>query len=426
VRLALAVCVVLLLMPATALADLPVISYVDENGVFRLYDAQSGTEVEPPPPVPVADPATFRYGISLSGRYIAFTDAAKKLHLLDRATSAQVPLPATVDIYANPGSLSVSDTGLIAFDNDGAGGAVVFNSATGQFLATGLPSMNNGHRQPQLSGDGHFLATTCDDTTTACVAPASAGDAYVQDLTSTSDTGFSQNGALDEQRPCIDGDGSLVGIDRGAGPGLFDVHVFDRSVSSPQELTLTGLNDPLKDETNCVLDATGAYIGFIYDQSGTATFRVWQAASGDFLTLPADKEFDGRSLFSEAFTPPAGGGPPAPPPSGDRVKPVTSGVRMTHRRFRPGRRATAFRFVLSEPAGVRIVIRRVGRYVGQLRRGRLGAGAHTIAWTGRLRGRKARPGLYAAVVIATDLAGNLSLPVLKEFRVLRPEGDGRP
>jgi hypothetical protein len=82
--------------------------------------------------------------------------------------------------------------------------------------------------------------------------------------------------------------------------------------------------------------------------------------------------------------------------------------------------------VLSEPAAVRIVIRRVGRYVGQLRRGRLDAGAHTIAWTGRLRGRKARPGLYAAVVIATDLAGNLSLPVLKEFHLLLPEGDRRP
>jgi len=99
---------------------------------------------------------------------------------------------------------------------------------------------------------------------------------------------------------------------------------------------------------------------------------------------------------------------------------------MTHRRFRPGRRATAFRFVLSEPAAVRIVMRRVGRYVGQVRRARLNAGANTIPWTGRLKGRRVRPGPYAAVVIATDLAGNLSLPVLKEFRVLRPEGDRRP
>ena len=77
-RLALAVCALVLVAPATAHAELPVISYVDENGVFRLYEAESNREVEPPPPVPVADPASFRYGISLSGRYIAFTDAGKK------------------------------------------------------------------------------------------------------------------------------------------------------------------------------------------------------------------------------------------------------------------------------------------------------------------------------------------------------------
>ena len=34
---------------------------------------------------------------------------------------------------------------------------------------------------------------------------------------------------------------------------------------------------------------------------------------------------------------------------------------MTKRRFRPRRRATAFRFALSEPADVRITIRRRGR-----------------------------------------------------------------
>jgi hypothetical protein len=421
VRPALAVCVVLLLMPATALADFPVVSYVDENGVFRLYDAQSGTEVEPPPPVPVADPATFRYGISLSGRYIVFTDAAKKLHLLDRATNTQVALPG-IDVYADPGSLSVADTGLIAFDNGGSGETVVYDSGSRTTVTTGLTS---GHRQPRLSGDGRLIATTCDDTASTCVAAHDQGpDPYLWDLANQLDAGFPHDAGA-EELPCIDGDGTLVGIDEGPA-GAHDIRVFDRSGTIPQELPLTDLKDPLKDETNCVLDAAGGYVGLTSTDMGVATFRVYELSSGTFLTLPSDKEFDSRSLFSEAFTPPAGGGPPAPQPSGDRVKPVTSRVRMTHRRFRPGRRATAFRFVLSEPAAVRIVIRRVGRYVGQLRRGRLDAGAHTIAWTGRLRGRKARPGLYAAVVIATDLAGNLSLPVLKEFRVLRPEGDRRP
>jgi hypothetical protein len=412
VRVALAVCALVLVAPATALADLPVISYVDENGVFRLYEAQFNREVEPPPPVPVADPATFRYGISLSGRYIVFTDAAKKLHLLDRATNAQVSLP---DVYANPGSPSVSNTGLVAFDNDGNGPVVVYNSA-GQLVTTGL---TDGHQQPRLSGDGRFLTTTCASN---CVADLGAGvSPYVQDLADGSDTGFPNDSAFDEANPCIDADGSLVGLDKGSAQ-QHDIHVFDRSVDPPVELSLSALNDLSKDDTNCVLDASGAYIGVV--QGGS--FRVFEVASGHFVILPSDKEFDSRSQFSEAYTPPPGGGPPAPPPSGDRVKPVTSGVRMTRLRFRPGRRATTFRFVLSEPAAVRIVIRRVGRYVGQLRRARLNAGANTIRWNGRLKGRKARPGSYAAVLIATDLAGNLSLPVFKEFRVLRPEGDRRP
>jgi hypothetical protein len=155
VRPALVLCVLLLVLPAAALAERPVISYVDENGIFRLYQAEFGTEVEPPPPVP-ANFAVFPYGISLNGRYIVFNDAGKKLHLLDRATNAQVPLPG-IDVYANPGSLAVSNTGRIAFDNDGAGPAGVYDSGAGQFLDTGL---TGGHQQPRLSGDGLFLATT--------------------------------------------------------------------------------------------------------------------------------------------------------------------------------------------------------------------------------------------------------------------------
>jgi hypothetical protein len=415
----LAVCVLVLVAPATALARKPVISYVDESGLLRLYDSELGADVDPPPAVP-ANFLGFRYSISLNGRYVVFNDPAKKLHLLDRASGTQVDLPG-IDVYADPGSLSVADTGLIAFDNGGSGGTVVYDSGSRATVTTGLTS---GHRQPRLSGDGRRIATTCDDTASTCVAAYDPGpDPYLWDLPNQLDAGFPHDAGA-EELPCINGNGTLVGIDEGLA-GAHDIRVFDRSGATPQELPLTDLKDPLKDETNCVLDAGGGYVGLTSTEMGVATFRVYELSSGTFLDLPPDRTFDSRSLLSDAYTPPPSGGPPAPP-SGDRVKPVTSRVRMTHRRFRPGRRATAFRFVLSEPAGVRIVIRRVGRYAGQLRRARLGAGAHTIAWTGRLRGRKARPGLCAAVVIATDRAGNLSLPVLKEFRVLRPEGDRRP
>jgi hypothetical protein len=423
VRLALAVCVLLLLAPAAALADYPVISYLDENGVFRLYEAEFATEVDPPPPVPANFPG-FRYAVSLNGRYIVFNDAGKKLHLLDRATNAQLPLPG-IDVYTDPGALTVSDNGLIAFDNNGSGPALVYDSSTGQFVDTGLPA-GNGHRQTRLSADGRFLGTTCD---TGCFPDLDFGaDPYVRDLTSKADTGFPNDATADEEFPCINGDGSLVGFDKRSGIVPYDVHVFDRSVSPPQELSLPGLNGSLTDETHCVLDRVGAYVGLTY--SGTPAFRVYQVASQEFLTLPADKEFDSRSMFSEHYSAPAppapGGGAAAPPPSGDRTKPVASRFRMTHRRFRPARRATAFRFALSETAGVRIVIRRLGRYAGQLRRRGLPAGGNTVYFGGRLRGRKLRPGPYVAVLIATDVAGNLSLPVMTTFRVLRPEGDRRP
>jgi hypothetical protein len=427
VRLALALCVLLLVAPAAALADYPVISYVDENGVFRLYEAEFAREVDPPPPVPANFPG-FRYAISLNGRYVVFTDAQKQLHLLDRATTTQLPLPG-IDVYiANgPGSLTVSNGGRIAFDDNGNGPARVYESATGQFLDTGLTS---GHRQPRLSGDGLFLATTCDLDCVDGLDPPGV-DAYVQDLATRLDTGFPSDAVLDEEHPCVDADGSLVGFDRpSALLQPFDVYVYDRGAS--QQLTLPGLNDPAKDETHCVLDAAGAYVGLTYDQSGTASFRAYQVASQTFLSLPADKEFDSRSMFSAAYTPPAppqpGGGvpAPAPAPSGDRTKPVVSRFRMSVRRFPVRRRATSFRFGLSEPAEVRVVIRRLGRYVGTIRRRGLAAGANRIPFGGRVRGRRLRPGPYVAVVIARDVAGNLSLPRLTNFRVLRPEGDGGP
>jgi hypothetical protein len=224
VRLALALCVLLLVAPAAALADYPVISYVDENGVFRLYEAEFGRDVDPPPPVP-ANFLGFRYGISLNGRYLVFNDAARKLHLLDRATNTQLPLPG-IDVYANPGSLSVSNTGRIAFDNDGNGPALVYESATGQFVDTGL---TGGHLHPRLSGDGLFLATTC---SSLCVdALGLGGDPYVQDLTSKSNTGFPKDSLAAEERPCVDADGSLVGFDKPpASMQPPDVYVFDRSV----------------------------------------------------------------------------------------------------------------------------------------------------------------------------------------------------
>lgn len=395
---------VLLLAPAGAAAREPIISYVDATGTFRLWDEELNAEVTPPPAVPApANFLGFRYGMSLNGRYIVFNDdpAPRKLHLLDRATNTEVPLPG-IDVYASPGAPTVSDGGLIAFDDNGNGPALVYNSATGQFVDSGLAA-NNGHRQTRLSGDGRFLGTTCNDSN--CVDDLDNGaDPYVQDLGTRLDTGFPNDPNFDEEHPCIDADGSLFGFDkRVANAQPFDVYLFDRSVSPPQAVALPGANDPLKDETNCVLDATGEFVGLVYDQANDATFRVYHRPTATFLNLPPDKEFNSRSMFSAPYV----------------TDPAVRRFRMTRRRFRPGRRATAFRYVLSEPADVRIVIRRRGRRVGTIARADRPAGANSIGFSGRFRRRALSPGRYLAVLTATDDAGNSSAPKRIRFRVLR-------
>jgi hypothetical protein len=85
------------------------------------------------------------------------------------------------------------------------------------------------------------------------------------------------------------------------------------------------------------------------------------------------------------------------------------------------KRRKGFVFRLSERASVRIVIARrsKGRYrtKGTLTRRRLQAGKHTIAFRGRLAGKKLAPGRYRATLIATDAAGNRSSPERLPFRV---------
>ena len=205
-------------------------------------------------------------------------------------------------MYASPGSLTVSDAGLIGFDDNGNGPALVYNSATGQFVETGLAA-NNGHRQTRLSGHGLFLATTCNDSN--CVDDLDIGaDPYVQDLSTKLDTAFPAEALVDEEHPCIDAAGSFVGLDKRA--SLLDmekdIFLFDRSVSPAQPVDVPGLNTALKRDEFCVIDAAGEFIGFYFDNTA---FRVYQRPSQTFLALPTDKEFDNTSLFSAPYPPPA-------------------------------------------------------------------------------------------------------------------------
>jgi hypothetical protein len=247
-------------------------------------------------------------------------------------------------------------------------------------------------------------------------------EAFVQNLTTRTDTAFPFDAGRDEEHTCINADGSVLGFDKARGGGVTkkDIFLFDRSGNA---ITLGAtVNDAAEDEVYCVLDSSGDHLGFMND---FLTFQVYERSTDKFLELPPDKEFDRYSLFSASYTQPT---PPppvccAPPP--DLTKPVARRFGMTHRRFRPHRGATKFRFRLSEPADVRIVVKRRGRRVGTLRRSGRPAGSNAIAFSGRFRGRGLKPGRYIAVLTATDAAGNKSRARSIRFTVLRAGGDRR-
>jgi len=294
---ALVVVVGSLALAAPADARKPVVSYV-EGELLKLYDLELDADVAAPA-ITLAGPNP-RYALSHDGRYVFWVEGAgqKTLHLFDRASNSQIALPG-IDVYNNPGGLTVSNTGLVAFDNNSNGPAVVYDSRAGAFVETGLDAAN-GHRQTRLSGNGLFLATTC---VTGCeVDLGSDASAYVQDLTAKADTAFPDDltGAddEDEEHTCINGDGSLVGIDI-TNPMQRDIFLFDRTAGAA--VPLPGLNDAAEEDTFCVLDSAGDYIGYFRDNS---EFRIYERSSATLLTLPT-RPFDTMSSFSDRYPPKA-------------------------------------------------------------------------------------------------------------------------
>jgi Tol biopolymer transport system component len=260
----------------------PVVAYVDSSsGLLRFYDSQLQADLGVQPvPKNLA-----RWSVSLDGRYVAYSDpATKQLHLLDRSTGLQPSLPG-INVYANPGELSVSNDGLIAFDDNGNGPTIVYSSALQRFVATGLSS-DNGHRQPRLSGDGSYLASTCLDSINPCVTPSGGdSDVYLQNLATTTNVPFPDNtsgaSGVDENRPCVNATGSVIGFDV-RNPIQTDVLVYNRTTGTT--LSLPGLNRPNADDTNCVLDTSANFIG---TASSTGELKVYSRSGRGFLALPA-------------------------------------------------------------------------------------------------------------------------------------------
>lgn len=190
--------------------------------------------------------------------------------------------------------------------------------------------------------------------------------------------------------------------------------------------------------------AQGTNVAHAFAGAGTFAPRVTATdAVGNAST------FEGSVTIGPA--PPGGGGSSGT--VGDRVAPTVSRFGMSRRRFGVARRATpliartrrgsAFRYVLSEPAAVRIVIarrtpgRRVGRRcrkparglggrrscvrhvrVGTLVRAGRPAGAGVTRFSGRIGRLALRRSRYRATITAVDAAGNRSAPRRTTFRVV--------
>jgi hypothetical protein len=414
-----------LLWVATAQARKPVIAYVNQGtGKLVFYDAELGRTVAgPSPSIPIGP----RFSVSFNGRFVFYADAAKKLHLIDRATGGERNLPGIDPAGFTPAGLSVSDGGLLAFDDNSNGPAVAYDSNTKQFVPTGLPA-NNGHRQSHLTADGKLLATTCVTGAAKCVVESGGSDSdlFVQNLTTRTDTAFPDNIAgadQSEEHPCVNSTGSLVGGDVGPSSNR-DLFLYSRA-NPPGAVTPTALKSASM-EVNCVLDASGNYVG-LDDNAGN--FKMYDRAAASFVTLGAT--ISPPAWFSSPYTPPPtppgtpGGGPPPVPPGGGGLAAVISHVSAHPSKFRArgaGGKGTKLAFTLNEAAGVLVTIgpaRRFRALMAYKLTGRAGANSLRVDGRGMKRRhhrrRPLKPGRYlihiAAVGGAGTTAASVSLPV---------------
>ena len=272
--LAVALAALLGLAPAAG-ARKPIISYVDQQAKFQLYDAETGANVSPAPPVPVPEgkASQLSWATSADGRYIAFNDAKGILHLLDRSTNQEVSLP---DIAVGKGgtiNLTVSDTGLIGYDNDSNKPTYVFDSTTGKYVDVGLGDANpseptNVLRQPRFSGDGNFMVSTCfDDAETPCFTTGdSDSDVFMQNLATRKQVpefpDEPKGESVDEEHPCINGDGALIGVERKPEKlsKTKDIFLFQRTGTKFSKLEAPKLNDPENEDRFCEISPDGAYV----------------------------------------------------------------------------------------------------------------------------------------------------------------------
>jgi sugar lactone lactonase YvrE len=244
---------------------------------------------------------------------------------------------------------------------------------------------------------------------------------------------------------------SVVEVQRSRRPSCADASA---SASDPVTVPLTCTDENGDPLTRVVfVGPDHGTVGPVDDAAGTVVYTPAPGYSGpDAFKFVG---FDGRNESNVATVtldvtaaPP----PPAPPPGGSpppTPTPIPTRPRITLTRLsllRPKfslRQKTAFRFTLSAPASVRILVeavsggRRVkGRCVKPTRRNRRAkkctryramgtlksaglAGADSVGFSGRLGKLVLKPGRYRATLVAQPSTGQASLPRSLLFTFLR-------
>jgi hypothetical protein len=300
--------------------------------------------------------------------------------------------------------------------------------------------------QTRLSGDGRFLATSCKMGSFACSPDLGSDDSvYLQNLVTKTDAGLPENPAgftsRDEQHPCVNADGSVVGMDvPNPNATTRDIFLYDRGGAAWVTLP-AGVMDlattPNANDTGCRLDSSGSYLGF---DDAAFNFHVYDRAHDGFLLLPPGAASPVETVWlTQPYPPPAtggggpsgGGGGPAPPGGGDTpppappappaepaardTKPPTISLRVAARqRVRKGFVAVVscdepcaltVKATVGTGRGVALGTKRRGLARGQFR-ARFKVSRRTAARISRLLRRSRRPVKAVVIVRAVDAAGN--------------------
>jgi Tol biopolymer transport system component len=396
--------------------------------------------------VGAADVNDFSIGLSANGRQLAFS-----------TNSMLVPADpdALPDVYVR--DLDAGTTTLASVQSASAGGA----------------KGNLGSLAPVISGDGRRVAfISSGQNLEPALAPwptSSSLEVFVRDLDAQTTTMASRSasgtaaGDATPFHPILDSTGSVVAMDISPNSSVNNLapevddgsgFVLARTMASGQVRVVrvpplgAAADGGFRQGASAPsISPDGRCLSFYARGRG-----IVPGLSPDFQQLFV-RVLEG-DCGTTGPTPGAGDGGPGPGTT-TVAAPVLSKASMSARRFRVGKKATAvsarkrapvgtkFRFTLSATATVAIRLDRLtkGRRVGKrclkatsrlrkrkpcdraskkgtLTRKDLGAGARSVAFSGRVGARKLSPGRYRATLTAIA-AGGSSKPVALAFTVVR-------